>query len=293
MYNSLNPVYFTNLVLTNRPKHSQSNETFYKIKNMHKRLFIISFLILFTTIGYAQSDKIKIKSDHLNEINYLKMDDFYLTHYLYIDLFLRENLFPDANEEDVSSILIALKKYVSLENNLEIEIDKPGKRNYLIRFAILKKDDETELLIAFTNWSTKNKVFEKGIKIKNDSYTRWYFLNGPKMTYRKDMSNQKEYSNMSKIDLAEAYLFDELPDNDNKIKNTIDEALIDRDLSISDTIMTNLILLKYQIFRREHENIVKQTKYLNELFETSSSKSNLKGLEMAFNATKFQIEIMK
>ena len=260
---------------------------------MHKRIFIISLLILLTNIGYAQSDKIKIKTENLKESNYLKADDFYLTHYLYIDLFLRENLFPEASPEDVSSILKALKKYVSVENKLDIEIEKPGKRNYLIRFAILKKDDGTELLIAFTNWSTKEKIFEEEIKMENDSYTRWYFINGNKMTYRKDMSNENDYSNMTKSDLANAYLFDELSDNDTKIKSTLDEILNQSDLNISDNIMANLILLKYQMFQRDNDNVIKQTKYLNKLFENNKAESNMRGLEMAFDATKFQIELMK
>ena len=260
---------------------------------MHRKTITLLLLILLANIGYSQSEKITIKTDHLTEANYLKIDDFYLTHYLYIDLFLRENLFPEANPEDVSSIIEALKKYVSVENKLDIEIEKPGERNYLIKFAILKKEDGTELLIAFTNWSVKKKEFEKEIKIENDSYTRWYFLNGNKMTYRKDMSNQNNYSNMSKSDLANAYLFDELSDNDSEIKNKIDEALNQSDLSVSNKIMTNLILLKYQIFKKENDNVTKQTEYLTEQFEKNKSESNLKGLQMAFDATKFQIELMK
>jgi hypothetical protein len=260
---------------------------------MNRKLITLLVLILLTNIGYAQSDKIDIKTDNLTESNYLKMDDFYLTHYLYIDLFLRENLFPDATPKDVSSILYALKKYVSVDTNLDIEIEKPGKRAYLIRFAILKKDNGTELLIAFTNWSSKEKWFEKEIKIENDSYTRWYFLNGNKMTYRKDMSNEKDYSNMTKSDVANAYLFDELSENDSDIKSTIDEVLNESDLSVSDHIMANLMLLKYHIFQKDNDNLVKQTEYLNELFETNNSEPNLRGLKMAFDATKFQIKLMK
>jgi len=260
---------------------------------MNRKIITFLLLAIFTNFGYSQSDKINIKTEHLTEANYLKMDDFYLTHYLYIDLFLRENLFPEANAEDVSSILKALKKYVSVENKLDIEIEKPGKRNYLIRFTILKKDDGTELLIAFTNWSVKKKEFEKDIKMENDSYTRWYFLNGNKMTYRKDMSDQSDYSTMNKSDLANAYLFDEISENDSEIKNTIDEYLNQSELSVSDKIMANLILLKYQIFQKEHDNVTKQTEYVTELFETNKSESNLRGLQAAFNATKFQIEISK
>lgn len=262
------------------------------MKIMLKRITIPLFLVLITSIATAQSEKIEIKSDNLKESNYLKMDNFYLTHYLYIDLFLRENLFPNASPEDVSSILTAIKKYVSVEQPLEIEIEKPGKRNYLIKMAVLKKDDGTELLIAFTNWSSKKRIFEKEIKLENDSYTRWYFLNGNKMTYRKDMSNQNDYSNMSQSDLANAYLFDELSENDNKVKATIEELLKENDLGISENIMANLILLKYQILLRETEKVKKQAENLNELFETNKTNSNLKGLEMAFDATKFQIELM-
>ena len=260
---------------------------------MNRKIITLLLLAIFTNFGYSQSDKINIKTEHLTEANYLKMDDFYLTHYLYIDLFLRENLFPEANAEDVSSILKALKKYVSVENKLDIEIEKPGKRNYLIRFTILKKDDGTELLIAFTNWSVKKEEFEKDIKMENDSYTRWYFLNGNKMTYRKDMSDQSDYSTMNKSDLANAYLFDEISENDSEIKNTIDKYLNQSELSVSDKIMANLILLKYQIFQKENDNVTKQTEYVTELFETNKSESNLRGLQAAFNATKFQIEISK
>ncbi|MEN3322668.1 hypothetical protein VP395_02940 [Mariniflexile soesokkakense] len=259
---------------------------------MHRKTITLLVLILLTSIGFAQSEKINIKTDNLTESNYLKMDDFYLTHHLYIDLFLRENLFPEASPVDVSSILKALKKYVSIENKLDIEIEKPGKRNYLIRFAILKKDDGTELLIAFTNWSTKEKIFEKEIKMENDSYTRWYFLNGNKMTYRKDLSSENDYSNMTKSDVVNAYLFDELSENDAKIKSTIDEILNGSDLNVSDNIMANLILLKYQIFQRDNENVIKQTDYLNKLFENNKSESSIRRLKMAFEATKFQIELM-
>lgn len=268
-------------------------ENLNNIKKMYSKIFIVLFLTLFTNIGYSQSKKIKIKTDNLTESNYLKIDDFYLTHYLYIDLFLREDLFPDATLEDVSSILKAIKKYVSIENKLDIEIEKPDKSNYLIRIVVFKKDDGTELLIAFTNWSTKKRKFEKEIKMENDSYTRWYYLNGNKMTYRKDMSNQNDYFNISKSDLANVYLFDELPENDSKIKSTIDEILKENNLSISNNIMANLLLLKYYIFQRNNSGINKQTEYLEKLFKTNKSETDLEGLKTAFNTTKNQIELME
>ena len=106
------------------------------------------------------------------------------------------------------------------------------------------------------------------------------------------MSNQNDYSNMTKSDLANAYLFDELSENDTEIKSTIDEILNESDLGVSKKIMANLILLKYQIFQKDNDNVIKQTEYLNELFENNESESNLRGLQMAFDATKFQLELM-
>lgn len=260
---------------------------------MYKKIIPLLFLLFCLAIGHSQSQKIKIRSDNLQEVNYLKMDDFYLTHHLYIDLFLRENLFPQASPEDVSAVLKAIKKYVSEETGLTIEIEKPGERNYLIRIAILKNDDGTELLTALTNWSVKKRVFEKEIKIENDSYARWYFLNGDKMTYRKDMSNKNDYSKMDRIDLANAYLFDELPDNDTEIGKTIAIKLISSPLNVSDTIMANLVLLKYYIFMRDMDEVAKQTTHVSELFQKNKGETNLNGLRMAFEATKFQIELMK
>ena len=113
------------------------------------------------------------------------------------------------------------------------------------------------------------------------------------MTYRKDMSDQSDYSTMNKSDLANAYLFDEISENDSEIKNTIDEYLNQSELSVSDKIMANLILLKYQIFQKDNDNVTKQTEYVTELFVENKSESNLRGLQAAFNATKFQIELSK
>ena len=260
---------------------------------MRKNAITLLLLVIFIHFGHAQSSRVSIKTDHLKEANYLKMDDFYLTHHLYIDLFLRENLFPEASPEEVASVLKAIKKYVSLENKLDIEINKPGKGNYLIRIAILKKDDGTELLIAFTNWSVNKQAFEKEITFENNSYTRWYFLNGNKMTYRKDMSDKNDYETMSKLDLANAYLFDELPDNDAKIPKMLIKFLNQDNIDVSDRILANLILLKYQILKRENEIVTKQKEYVTKLFETNGNNPDLRGLQMAFDATKFQIELMK
>ena len=107
------------------------------------------------------------------------------------------------------------------------------------------------------------------------------------------MSDQSDYSTMNKSDLANAYLFDEISENDSEIKNVIDEYLSQSELSVSDKIMANLILLKYQIFQKENDNVTKQTEYVTELFEKNKSESNLRGLQAAFNATKFQIELSK
>ena len=52
-------------------------------------------------------------------------------------------------------------------------------------------------------------------------------------------------------------------------------------------------MLKYQILQKENDNVNKQTEYVTELFEKNKLKSNLGGLQAAFNATKFQIELSK
>lgn len=113
------------------------------------------------------------------------------------------------------------------------------------------------------------------------------------MTYRKDMSDQNDYSGMNKIDLANAYLFDELLENDFEIENLLNEALNQSDLSLSDKILANLILLKYHMFQNENDKVTKQTELLTDIFEKDKSDVNLRGLQMAFEATKFQIELMK
>ena len=64
------------------------------------------------------------------------------------------------------------------------------------------------------------------------------------MTYRKDMSNQNDYSTMNKSDLANAYLFGELSENDSEVEKTINEYLNQNDLKM--TIKNTSMLEKYK-----------------------------------------------
>ncbi|SFU75902.1 hypothetical protein SAMN05216480_12111 [Pustulibacterium marinum] len=259
---------------------------------MKKAIIILFVLISSIQTGNAQSDNIAIKTEGLQEANYLKMNDFYLTHYLYLDLFIRENLYLEATVEDVSAVIKAIKTYVSPDNKLDIEIKKPGKQKYIIRFVLLQKDGK-ELLIAFTNWTTEKKKFEKEIKFENNSYTRWYFLNGSKMTYRKDMSTENDYTSMTPLDLANAYLFDELADNDAQIEPQITNVLEEEGVSVADEIYARLLLLKYEIFRDDSEGIEMQVKHLDKLFESNETSMDLRGWKSAYDMTKFQIALTK
>ncbi len=207
---------------------------------MNKILFPIIILFFHLSIN-AQTNRIYVKSENLKETNYLKIDDFYLTHYLYIDLFLRENLLPDAQPEEVSTVINAIKKYVSEENSLVIEIEKTNGNNYLIAIMLAKKEND-ELLICYTNWNPNLKIFEDGVK--DESYTRWYFLNQNKMTYRNDLSSAKDYYKLNSIDLSNAYLFDELENNDLEIEKLIIESTKNENLTTENQIMGQLILLK-------------------------------------------------
>src|SRR5690554_4267048 len=100
------------------------------------KITLTILILFFSIIGNAQTNRIKVKNENLTDENYLKVDDFYLTHYLYIDLFLRENLLPDAKLEEVSTVINAIKKYVSIENPLVIEVEKPNNNNYLIAIML-------------------------------------------------------------------------------------------------------------------------------------------------------------
>lgn len=254
------------------------------------KITLTIFILFFYLIGNAQTNRIKVKSENLTGENYLKVDDFYLTHYLYIDLFLRENLLPDARLEEVSTVINAIKKYVSPEKPLVIEVEKPYDNNYVIVIMLVKKENE-EILICYTNWNPNLKTFEDGIK--DDSYTRWYFLNDNKMTYRNDISKEKDYSKLNNIDLSNAYLFDEIKENDSKIEKLISEATNNEDITIEEYIMGRLILLKYYILNQDQNKIQEVREDIAKHFENNKDKTNLKGLEVAFKTTLFQIDLMK
>jgi hypothetical protein len=249
---------------------------------------LIIFLIIINFQGKAQVNRVMTNSENLKEVNYLKSDDFYLTHYLYIDLFLRENLLLDATKEEVVSVLSLIKKHSNAENPLEIVINKTNDIKYKITVVLIKNEKE-EILALYTNWNPVLKKFEE--KITDDSYTRWYFLNDKKFTYRKDMSKEKDYQSMKKSSLANVYLFDELDENDSEIENLFKSKNSSDD--IEEDLYFELVMLKYFIFKRNQSKADEIIKSLNIKFEQNKEERKIKGLEHAFKTTLFQIELMK
>lgn len=256
---------------------------------MKNRINLLLIIILISFIGTAQTNRAKIKSENVKETNYIKTNDFYLTHHLYIDLFLRESLLVDAAKEEVSFVINAIKKYASLESPLVLEINKSAQNNYLITVVLIKKDNK-EILALYTNWNPELKKFEE--QITDDSYTRWYYINNDKLTYRKDMSVEKDYSNLSGSQLANAYLFDELPANDSKIEELIDDKVVNENSNLEDYIYSQLVLLKYYIFSKNENRVKEKVDYLRTKFAEHKEESKLIGLEAAFKTTLFQIELL-
>ena len=257
---------------------------------MYKKFLPAILMVLLLSNLYAQKSPVKIYTDGLKEMNYLKADDFYLTHHLYLDLFLRENLFPEATPDEIIPILKAIKKYVGIDQPLYIEVEKPGETNYLIKIVVVKTET-AELLIAVTNWNLVQRKFEN--KDGDNHYVRWYFLNDDKMTYRKDISTENDYSKMGKIDLANAYLFDELVKNDTLIEPVLDEVLQKKSLELSDEVYARLVLLKYYMYKRNDDKIDEEVKFLKAELTPEQEQPDMKAWKSAFNVTLNQRELME
>ncbi len=259
---------------------------------MKKLICILCLVIGSSNPGHSQVAEISIDTGNLKVANYLKASDFYLTHYLYIDLFLRENLYHEATTAEVAAILSALKRYVSVDNKLDIRVTQPGKEDYLIRFAIMQPAKNTEMLIAFTNWNVKNRRFGRSINLEDDPYVRWYFLNGDKATYRKDMAAQQNYAGLDSLELANAFLFDEVEENDLKVQDLLTGVLQNKNLDYQDKIMAHLILLKYYLLMQEGDKVEAQASHISYLFTEAEASLDLRALKMAYEATKIQVELM-
>ena len=90
------------------------------------------------------------------------------------------------------------------EERLKWEADFDGLekfKEWILNYSI-ELEGKEEILALYTNWNPVLKKFEE--KITDDSYTRWYFLNDKKFTYRKDMSKEKDYQSLKKSSLANA-----------------------------------------------------------------------------------------
>lgn len=254
---------------------------------MNHKLLLLILITIINFQGEAQTSRVLTDSDKLQSVNYLRADDFYLTHHLYIDLFLRESLLLDATKEEVLSVIELIKRHTSFDRPFVIVIQKSEVIVYKITVVLIKKEEE-EILALYTNWNPILKKFEE--TITDDSYTRWYFLNDKKMTYSRDMSTEKDYQNLDKSALANAYLFDELVENDSEIENLF--ATRSENDSLEEALYFQLVMLKYFIYQRHQPQIDDIIRSLKIIFEQHKSEQKIRGLAHAFHTTLFQIELM-
>ena len=243
------------------------------------------------SINFAigQSENVKYYTNNDAKSKYLKADKFYLTHYLYLDLFLREDLYKEANPNEVAYILNLIKEYSSIDHPLDIEIRLNKKTTYKLRVKIAEKDGEV-LFIVFTNFNLQTKKYEK--EITGESYTRWYFLNGSKLTYRKDMSRENDYDTMNEIDLANAFLFDEIIENDKQVESTAKKG-IETEEDRFQIFIGDLILLKNSIYQSENDKTKKLIDQIESDIKSNKGEKGIASIQSILDVTKFQIELMK
>ena len=96
---------------------------------------------------------------------------------------------------------------------------------------------------------------------------------------------------MDKVDLANAYLFDELIENDKDIKTSIAESKLDTE-DVKQLLMGELILLKSFILEGKKTETSKLTEQIEETLKLNEMNRALRGIQIAFDATKFQMELM-
>jgi len=240
-------------------------------------------------LASGQSNNVEYFTNNNAKNEYLKADNFYLTHYLYLDLFLREDLYTEANADEVAYILSLIKNYSSIEHPLDIVIKLNKKNTYKLRIKIVEKDGEV-LFIVFTNYNLQTKKFDK--EITGESYTRWYFLNGSKMTYRKDMSRENDYKTMNDIDLANSYLFDEIAENDNQVENTVQKGIKSEEDKFQ-IFIGDLIKLKNSIYQDDLEKTKTLISQIETEIKSNNSEKRIASVQSMLDVTKFQIELIK
>ena len=259
---------------------------------MHKKIISYFILILICLSSNAQ-DKFKIYRENQESVHELGINKYAFIHHLCPDSFFMMELHNMLDYEEMASILRQVYNGVTDQDMVRVVFEQtepaPGKIVYFT------KDDEQRgtMFIMLTNFNNSTRSFDVDPDPK-DQLARWYFINGDRLVYRKDLySKETEKSKLDYIndyEIIRYYLFDDNLDNDKLIKPLINKIL-EGPSDVTSKYFAKIYLVQYHLMNNEMTIAEQELEKLDEFFFANSFTLSGKGI--FHQMVKAEFEVMK
>ena len=258
-----------------------------------KKILIFSFLFLQLTLIKAQN-QIQFTVSNSARSNIYQIDEFFFVHQLFADAFFMTDLHKQLSKDEMLKILDEILYKISSDNKVGVLVKQPTGADAKLVFFIKENTPDGTMLAMMTNFNPETRKYTKELDNKK-SLTRWYFIKGKKLVYRKDLFSKEEENKRKKIGVNETidfYLFDDNNENDSLIKPLIDGEILDKSSSTENKLYAKLYLGEYFLSHYDFESAQKAISDLKDYFE--NYKQNLtNGFQTIITMAEVEFELTK
>jgi len=225
---------------------------------------IIAFIISLNTLA---QEKVMAYSENKKTENAFNLDEFYFTHQLFSEAVYMTRLNKELTIDEIFYMLYSVLYKVDLENDVYIEIDRPGQNAAKFNFSVVESP-KARVLLMQTNFDADTSTFVE--EISDSTWMRFYVMSGDMLIHNNDLYSPKaeeEAKNGNTYTLIGFYMFDDKKDNDDKIKPLIDNILNDPKSDKIDLLYTKLYLGEYYLMKSDLVAAEKEVNSLKEFFK--------------------------
>lgn len=226
--------------------------------------------------------------------NSYNFDKFIFAHNFFADAFYRTDLNKQLSSEEMAQIIETVRQRISQDNKIRFEFPQSEKPNAELSFSIAPETKDGPIIILWTNFDQDTRKFTEDDK---NHLVRWYFIRNNQIIYRKNLFNKEDEEKFikekEKGDLVELYMFDEIAENNSKVKPLIDEILADKSSNDIQKLYAHLYNQEYYFSIGKSDLAEKANTELNEFYDKNKVKSIPESYLLIKNMANTEFEIMK
>ncbi|MGK4567881.1 hypothetical protein [Flavobacterium sp. 3HN19-14] len=231
-------------------------------------------------------------TDETKSNNY-NFDKFIFVHNFFADAFYRTDLNKQLSSEEMAQVIETVRQRISKDNKIKFVFPQSEKPDAELLFSIVPETKDGPIIVLSTNFDQNSRKFNEEDK---NHLVRWYFIRNNLIIYRKNLfskdDEKKFIKEKEKGELVELYMFDEITENDSKVKPLIDEILSDEKSTDVQKLQAYLYNQEYYFSIGQSDLAQKANTELNDFYDKNQEITIPKNYLLLKKMANSEFEIM-